>query len=66
MLVITVLFTVWKDPDQRWVALISICAFFGASWMGSLYALYRTFKLGKVPFAATLDQLKKDRECLRK
>lgn len=65
LVTLTVIFAFWEDYEAR-VWAMSLCALFYAAmgaWAG-LTVRQMTLK-GGMPFSETVNQLKKDRECLK-
>ena len=65
MLTMTILFAVWDNPEYRLYAL----AFFTLAYLGgAAFGFYKMKSLlleGELPFAETINQLKKDRSTLQ-
>ncbi len=66
MITLTILFAFWDDPTARIAGLIIISVFYLGCTAFAAKRLNDMLRHGGLPFAETLDQLKKDRSCLPK
>ena len=65
MLTFMVLLVFWENPTYRLIAMGTMCLLYLSGAVGSGFLLKRKLKTGAKPFASTLGQLYKDRECLK-
>jgi uncharacterized membrane protein YqjE len=61
----TVIFGVWEDHQARVWAMSLFTAFYALLAVGSGLTVRQMLLKGGMPFSETVNQLKKDRECLK-
>ena len=57
--------SVWDNPQYRLAGMVLLTLLYAGGAVAAACYLNKLLKCGAKPFAETLDQLKKDRECLK-
>jgi uncharacterized membrane protein YqjE len=65
MITLTVLFAFWDNPETRVPALVIVTLVYVALAVTGFFRLKVLVKDRPVPFSETIDQLKKDKQCLK-
>lgn len=65
MITLTVVFAFWDNPDTRVPALVVVTLIYLALATTGFFRLKMLVKDRPAPFAETIDQLKRDKQCLK-
>lgn len=65
LITFTVIFAVWEDHEARVWAMSLFTLFYAGIVAWAVFAVRQMIHKGGMPFSETVNQLKKDRECLK-